>query len=413
MGDRCGAFGRLWYVAPREGVSVRGWFLVAWVAVLVGVLAPGSSRAYDVLDEELKNRVFDRAKLKIGGFLQPRFRYSPSDPAANVVGETGFSVQRARLEIQGQLLSPSHRKFGLRMGQKFSLELMPNPQLQDAYLDIAFGDLIQIRVGQFKAPIHRAILVSDANNLFPDRNQITTFVPEREIGLMLHGWWGKRQIEWQAAIFNGEGPNRVINVNRRFLVAGRVVFSPFGSPGATYEILRDWRPEGVEKFRPIFSLGYSFHYNVEGDPGQELAYVGHNVEGFFHWRFLTVMSEFFFKFADFQDPAPADFNQIGWYVQLGAFWYGVPWAEDHIALVARVEQGDRFKPINSDQPAAGPTDPGQASRRTAVGIGLYAGEPLFKFVQEARLIISYTFKEELEGFPLKNDEFNLSMNFTF
>lgn len=399
-----------------------------FVAVmLAGVLGSSStSEAYDVLDQEIEGRYFTRARATVGGFVQPRFRFVPRDEAAATEGEIGFSLARSRLEITGDLLAPPHRRWGFSISQKYSVELIPEPRLQDAYVDLKVGTEFQFRLGQFKAPIHRAILVSDANNLFPDRSQITRFVPNREMGFMFHGYWGDRQVQWQAAIFNGEGQNRVGNVNRKFMYVVRAVVAPFGSPGAKFEILNDWRPEGSEVWKPIFALGYSFHTNTDGPVGQQEVYFAHNVEGFFHFRPLTIMGEFFLRQSDWEVEELRDYNQVGWYVQAGYFLYGVPWASKHIALMGRVEQGDRFRPcldndsvglgpcrLDDEVTVAGATDPGQASRRYAAGIGIYAGQPLFEFVQEMRVVISYTVKEELEDAPWNNDEFNVTANLTF
>ena len=179
-----------------------------WRTLLCGLAMlllwlPRDATAYEVVNKPLPSRLFESVNVDLGGFVQARFRFSPDDTAAGTDGDIGFSLQRVRLELKGDLLAPDGSRWGLNIRQKYSIELIPEPRLQDAYINVGLGTLFQLRFGQFKAPIHRAILVSDANNLFPDRSQITGFVPERELGLMLHGWWGSRQLEWQAAVFNG------------------------------------------------------------------------------------------------------------------------------------------------------------------------------------------------------------------
>jgi hypothetical protein len=378
-----------------------------WMLALVS-----AALAYPIVDKPL-DEGFNRVRVDFGGFIQPRFRWSPDDLDAGALGEQSFSVQRMRLQLQTDLLSAPDDRWGFHVSQTTSIEMMPEARLEDGFIDLGFGTEFQIRVGQFKAPIHRAILAGDQNNLFPDRNQITTYVPEREIGAMLFGWWGKRQIEWSVGVFNGEGKNRIANVNRDFMYAGRIVFAPFGSPGPNFEILHDWRPEGVTAWRPIFSVGYSVFHNVDGPAGEREAYTGHNVEGFLHWRPLTLQSEFFFRTSDFENTTVADYQQIGWYVQAGYFLAGIPWAKRHLALMGRVEQGDAFKPISQSVPASGPLDPAQASRRYSVGLGVYANRPLFRFVQDLRAVVSYTVKQELEDYPIDNDELNVTASLSF
>lgn len=387
------------------------------------------AQAYEVVDKELKGRAFERMRADVGGFIQPRFLFVQKDREQNSpLGEVGFRVERARLELEGDLLAPEHRRFGFSIRQKYSVEITGDfVSLRDAYVDFAFGTEFQIRAGQFKAPAHRAILVSDAHNLFPSRNFIVSledeveltnadvvdFVPEREVGVMFHGYWGQRVLGWQVGMFNGEGRNRTQNPNRKFMYVGRFTVSPFGSPGARYEILNHWRPEGETRWKPYFTLGYSVHYNVEGQEGTEVAYIGHNIEAFIHWRFLTMTSEFLYKITDHEDVAVADYTQLGGYVQGGFFLEGVPWAEDHLALMGRFEQGDSYRPTNRDVPLAAPWDARQSTRRYSVGLGVYAGEPLFRFVQDLRFVVSYTFREELEGQAFQNNELTAFANLSF
>ncbi len=379
-------------------------FIAPWLAALAS--------GVEVVDTTLPDRAFERLTVDLGGFVQPRFRNIDEDADANTTGEIGFSVQRVRLELESDLLPAPGTRWGFAIGQKYSIELMPEPRLQDAYVNLSVGTPLQLRVGQFKAPFHRAILASDANSLFPDRNQITEWFQDRQIGAQVHGWVGERVVEWQLGMFDGEGTNRLANVNDKFLYVGRIAISPWGSPGADYEILLDYSPK-PGRFPPVVTLGASAFYNVEGPPGQEEGYTGYNLESFVHWRFVTAMAETFFKFTDYEPVEVADFHQLGWYVQLGAFLEGVPWARDHVALMGRVEQGDRLRPIDTNIPVTGPGDPNQASRRYSVGLGLYAGPPLFDAVQDLRAVVSYTVRQELEDYPFADNELNVSGNLTF
>lgn len=388
-------------------LSIPSWTLVG----LLGAVP--EAQAYDVLDKKLENRSFERLRVGVGGFLQPRFRFTPPDEDVGTQGELGFSLQRVRIIIDSDLMAPSHQRFGFSIRQRFQFELIPEPSLLDANLDIGFGTEFRLKVGQFKSPLHRAVLVSDANNLFADRNQMTRWFTDREMGLMFHGYWGERFITWQAGVFNGEGANRLSNINTKFMYGGRVTFSPLGSPGDAWEILKDWKPEGRETYVPVFTLGYAFNHNTDGPPGQEEVIIRHNVEFFFHWRFLTAMAEFHHAEIYWEQPDIEDYRQMGGYGQFGAFLYGVPWAQDHLALMFRVEQGDRFIPYDENIVVQSAVDPGQASRRYSMGIGLFAGEPMFKKVQDFRVIASYTIKQELEGMPLRNNEVNVTASLRF
>lgn len=389
---------------------MRSWCVVVVVAVLT---VPRSALAWDLIDKDLEGKTFTHTRVSFGGYVQPRFRFSPDDSAAGSIGEVGFSVQRMRLELEGSLSAPGPAHFPFTLRQKTSIEMIPDPRLQDAYVDFALGTPFQVRLGQFKATSLRTNLTSDMAAMFPDRPLIAAFGPDREIGAMFFGWWGKRFIEWNVGVFNGEGRNRVSNVNRKMMVAARVAFSPLGGPGSSSEVLHDWSSdENSPTYRPAFTVAYSVTHNTIGPLGQQEAILAHDVDAFFHWRFLTAQGEFWTRTSDFEERSVADYKQNGWYAQFSAFWFGVPWAQDHLALLGRVEQGDAYIP-NADIPPAGPLDPAQATRRVTGGVGFYAGPPMFRVIQDLRLVASYTVKQELEDLPLKNDEFNLSMNLNF
>ena len=49
---------------------------------------------------------------------------------------------------------------------------------------------------------------------------------------MLFGFLPEHRLEWALASFNGEGANRLGNVNRKMLWVGRIAVSPLGGPGA-------------------------------------------------------------------------------------------------------------------------------------------------------------------------------------
>ena len=385
----------------------------SWIFVIAStLLVSASAAAWDVVDKDLEGRTFTHAKASFGGYIQPRFRFSPDDTEAGSTGEVGFSVQRMRLELEGSFSAPGPKNFPFTLRQKTSIELMPDPRLQDAYVDFALGTPFQVRLGQFKAPSSRTNLTSDMGAMFPDKPLIASFGPEREMGAMFFGWWGKRLIEWNVGVFNGEGRNRVSNVNRKVMVVGRVAFSPLGSPGMAAEVLHDWSFKDDATIRPTFTVGYSITHNTIGPLGQQEAILAHDVDGFFHYRFFTAQGEFWDRTSDFEELSVSDYKQTGWYAQLSAFWFGVPWAQEHLALLGRVEQGDAYIP-SADIPPAGPLDPAQATRRITAGVGFFAGKPMFRLVQDLRFVASYTVKQELEDLPLNNDEFNLSMNLNF
>ena len=194
-------------------------------ALLLILGAP--AHAYELLNEDAMGG-FDNVRVDLGGFMQPRFLRSPDDTQRDIPGELGFAVARSRLELRAYMTGP------LSIDPKVSIELMPEARLVDAYLNLSTAEVAQLRFGQFKAPTNRSFLVSDRNTLFPERAVITDLIPRREMGAMFHGEIGDRHVEYQIGGFNGEGTNRLSNVNRELLWrrAGSPS-APWAAPGST------------------------------------------------------------------------------------------------------------------------------------------------------------------------------------
>lgn len=366
--------------------------------LILSTLSP-SAQAYDLLDTDPDGE-FTRLRVGVGGFIQPRFSYSPDDAEANTLGEVGFNVTRVRLEQDGTLEGPGTLRW------KIGVEMMPEARLQDAYIDYRQGP-VGLRVGQFKAPTNRSLLASDRRTLFPDRGQIADLLPAREMGAMLYSSLGENHVELQAAAFNGEGRNRLSNVNRKFLYVWRAVYSPVGGPGSTAgELLSPNDPFTV-------SFGYAGHLNVTGRSGQESATIGHNGEFFLHWRELNLQAEVLWRRTDWQAVAIPDYDQFGWYAQAGVFVPGSAWTHEHLALLARYQQIDELIPLTDDVALVSADDPAQARRSLSFGATLYAGEAWFSSIHDLRLSAVYSHNTELEDHPYDNDSFILSAHLSF
>ena len=345
---------------------------------------------------------FETVKLTVGGFVQPRFTRIPSDSDAATSGTIGFSVRRVRLENTVSFQAQQ----GVDLTSKISLELMPEARLVDAYIDAGMHSLFNIRFGQQKSGSNRSLMISDKQTLFPERGALQELVPRREMGLTVHGLTDSGWIAYSLGVFNGEGTNRLANVNRKMMGVGRVVLSPIGSPGTTTELMNPDDPTTV-------SLGYAFHINQVGPEGQQEGTYGHNAEAFAHWKWMTLQAEYLYRNIDWEDTSIADYTQGGWYVQLGSFVPGTAWTQQHLALLLRVEEIDEFEAINSTIPLVGPTDPAQRRRNLSVGFGLYAGKPWFAQAQDLRIQLVYTNRSELENLTYDDDEVTIAAHLTF
>lgn len=389
---------------------------------LAALLASAPAAAFEVANRS-PDEGFDKVLIDVGGFVQPRFVRSPADEAAGAPGEVGFQVARARLEVRSELFTlrdgqavrtdrwgDSGYGKGWGIAPKMSAEMVPEAFLMDAYLDLRVRPWAMLRAGQFKSPANRTLLVSDRKTLFPERAELQDIAPRREMGAMLHGYAPQHFVEYNLAAFNGEGRNRLGNVNRKLLWMGRVAVSPLGGPGPTSELL----PSNME---PTFTLGYAAHLNRIGPEGQEEGTLGHNAEAMVHWRWVTAQAEFLHQFNDWEDVSIADYNAVAWYGQLGVF---IPRTDDRVALMGRFEDVEPFDPISVDVPLSGPTDENQAHQVVSYGVGLYAGRPWFSSVHELRVQLVYNHYIETESpasdpdrFDYDNDQFQVAGHFTF
>lgn len=380
------------------------------------LLTAAPAHAFEVA-RRAPDKGFDEIIIDVGGFVQPRFVTTQQDENAGFPGEVGFQVARSRLEIQSELntwegkTKPKADKWGDRgyslgwgIRPKMSAEMVPEALLTDAFLDLRARPYAQLRAGQFKAPVNQTFLVSDRKTLFPERAELQDLSPDREMGAMLHGYAPEHLVEYNVAAFNGEGPNRLGNVNRKLLYVWRVATSPIGGPGAKSELL-------PSKMDPTFTLAYAGYYNVDGPEGQEEATIGHNASGVVHAGPATIQGEFLWQFNDWEDPSIADYNAVAWYTQAGVF---IPGTGDRVAVLGRYEDVEPFDNASDfPVPLSGPTDPNQARQIIAGGVGLYAGQPWFKSVHELRIQLIYSAYLESENQPFDNDQFQVAGHFTF
>ncbi|MEL6346640.1 MAG: porin [Myxococcota bacterium] len=359
----------------------------------------GDAHAFEIVNKEQVGG-FDRVRVTLGGFMQPRFTLVPDDTEQGIPGELGFALARSRLEFGGYLIGP------LSIKPRVTIELIPEARLVDSYLNLSVFDEAQIRFGQFKAPTNRSFLVSDKNTLFPERAELTDVIPRREMGVMLHGDFGERIFEYQLGAFNGEGTNRLSNVNRQFLYAGRIVVSPLGSPGTTTELLPVKAPTTI-------SLGVSAHINVIGDEGEQEGSSGINAESLFHWKWITLQAEYLFRSIDWENVDVADFDQEGWYVQTGIYVPGNAWLQEHIVIIGRAEEIEAYEPIDVNVPLVSANDPNQRRREYAFGLTYLAGAELLNDPQDLRIQVTYAIREELEDIPYTNNAFTVAAHVTY
>jgi phosphate-selective porin OprO and OprP len=136
-------------------------------------------------------------------------------------GTNTFLMRRVRPAMEGTVF------------EYFDWRLMPElsgtPNVQDAYVNIRLFREIQLRAGKFKPPVGLERLLSDPDLPFLERGLPTNLVPDRDIGVQLHGDILGGTMVYAAGLFNGapDGVNGDLDNNDKKDVVGRVMLRPF------------------------------------------------------------------------------------------------------------------------------------------------------------------------------------------
>ena len=158
--------------------------------------------------------------LKIRALSQADGRFFIAEQGdANV---TTFGIRRMRLLFEGTL----SRIFDFRLMPDFAGSVIV---LQDAYLDIRFVPELKLRSGKFKEPVGLERLQSPQNLLFIERALPTNLVPNRDVGVQLHGDLFEGGLSYAVGIFNGvpDGGSADIDNHDDKDAAARLFMTPF------------------------------------------------------------------------------------------------------------------------------------------------------------------------------------------
>jgi phosphate-selective porin OprO and OprP len=179
--------------------------------------------------------------LRITGQIQADYR-TYLDDVDNTDIDT-FLVRRARFGLEANMF------------QYYEFRLLPDfgqgpAVVQDAYLNVHYWDAFQVEAGKFKQPFSYEQLIQDRFVPTLERSLIDQLVPQRDVGLMLHGQklLGNR-LDYAVSVSNGE-INGNGDTNDLKDLAGRVAV----------------RPLNDERLLPIVR---GFQIGISGSTGKE------------------------------------------------------------------------------------------------------------------------------------------------
>ena len=168
--------------------------------------------------------------LKVTGYVQADGRFLPGDDTsvlANVIANQ-FVIRRARPILQGTVA----RYFDFYLNPDFGNGATV---LQDAYLDVRFTPKLRFRAGKIKTPFGIERLQSAQSILFVERALPNNLVPNRDVGLQVHGDLLEGAFGYQLAVLNGvpDGGSVDIDTNGGKDLAGRLFLQPWRNKGTS------------------------------------------------------------------------------------------------------------------------------------------------------------------------------------
>ncbi len=323
-------------------------------------------------------------------WIRPSFAWRQDDEA--LVSDTdGFSVA-ARAGLEG-----AADRIGLR--GRVEVELQPEPVLKDAFVNWTPHAVVSVNTGQMKVPFSVQQLASDTRRQFPlDAPLVDAMEIGRDMGVSAEGRLllaKKPRLSVTTGVFNGEGANRLENVNDRFMFAQRVVVAPLG--------MRERPMEGTGR-EPYFHLGGGWVYNYTGADATAEESNTLQAEVQFAFRWVSIQGEFADREVEHGSVEVADYHATAAYGQLGCF-IPVKWAEDHIEVVGR---GAWTEP--NDALAEGPEE--LATLAVDAGLNVYVPRTP-KWMHDVKLGAAFRHNVQLEGTELDDDRLDVSFTVRF
>ncbi len=249
-------------------------------------------------------------ELSIYNRFQGRYTFTDQeDPKKD--DTSSFRVRRMKTVFEGHAFYPN-------LNYKIQVNWAGSPRLEDAYLWWKPRPYFGVQGGQWKVPFNRQQITSSGAQQFVDRAITDDFFTfERDQGVGLTGnWLGPQhdRLEWNAAIFNGNGINRASNENSDHLGVARLLFMPLGKFDYYVESDVNNTPD------PRFGIGGAGAYNSQADStatekarvfdsGRLGSFFGKGIKGrfdvaqatadaHFKWRGLSALGDYYWAEAD-------------------------------------------------------------------------------------------------------------------
>ena len=155
--------------------------------------------------------------LKLGLLVQADGRFYLADEDRQ--GTDTFALAKVRPQFSGTLAG--------WVDYRFLPEFAGTVGLQDAFVDFKLHPTFQVLVGKAKVPLGLERAQSDTSLLFPERGITDRLVPNRDVGVQLHGDVGL--LGYRVGYYNGaaDGTSRDTDSADDKSAAGRLWSTPF------------------------------------------------------------------------------------------------------------------------------------------------------------------------------------------
>jgi hypothetical protein len=323
-------------------------------------------------------------------WVRPGFSWIADDPA-NPTAQDGFTIE-ARVGVDASLPR-------IPVSAHVEIALLPEPAATDAFVDASPHDWVTVRFGQMKVPFSLNRMASDTRRQLPrDPMFLREADISREIGLdasVRVPIAGQDRVVAWSGLYNGEGANRIQNVNQRFQLVERVLVTPFGARGRVFE------GTGRELYLGIGG-GWMYDFAGDGLAAEETNTFAVDLQ--FAWDVLSLQAEALDQEIVHANATVADYHVQGFYAQIGSF-IPAPWVRDHLEIVGRLEMSDPNTAFGSaDGESLAEL---QGTRRIQGGLNLYLRKNPANY-HDIKLSAAYEHVDPLEGADSADDSFTVT-----
>src|SRR5436309_5793411 len=152
----------------------------------------------------------ERPSLRVGKifrlYLRAKVQWDFRGFSPHLQTDEGASdLNRARIGIKGDFSKFVEYEAEREFRESFGGRVSKHPW-RDAYINSAYWDNFQIKAGKFKIPFSMEALAGAHELEFVNRSRIADdLAPARDVGVMLHGRFFKRGLNYEAGVFRNDG----------------------------------------------------------------------------------------------------------------------------------------------------------------------------------------------------------------